>query len=187
MKNETELANFALTALKKGSLNSIEDPGKAGQLCQTWIGPAIRNVLKGATIHRLVARETIYPNGDPLGAWPYRYEVPNDAVKIVGYLDAAGNPAEWESEGGFIFSTSLPLVLHYVRFPTDIGDVPETIAQACGFQLALMIGPGLDVDEDILGRVNAQLREHRDVGAIQDELDHKPKTKSRTWGSPRYS
>ena len=187
MKNETELANFALTAISKGSLNSIEDPGKSGELCSAFIESAIKQVLSENLYWACIVRETMYPNGDPLTGWSYRYELPTDFVRKVAYLDQDLCQVKWDRRGNGLFANVSPLIVDYVRRPTDIGDLPEPVAQAIGYTLALLIGPGLDVENDILGRVNAQRANAVSAAILEDDREAKQEEPVSLWGSPRYS
>ncbi len=187
MTNETEMANFALTALSKGSLNSINDPGKAGQLCATNLKSAVRQVLTDNLYQACIVRETVYPNGTPLPGWLFRYDRPTDMVKRVNFMDSEGaTVSEWSARGNSIFVNVSPLILEYVRYPTSIGDLPELVAQAAGFTLAFLVGPGLDVENDILSRVAVQKNQAVSAALLEDERESGPPEYPDLWGKPRY-
>ena len=155
MRNTTELANFALMALGVGQIQSIDDAGNSATLCKNWYGHAIRTTQAqyGSTIKRVGLTRV----GTPVDGWTYRFVLPPSCLKILAIMENitdAESGIEWATEGGFLDCDLSVAYLKYIVEPRDIGDLDDLVAEAIGYKLALLVGPGLGMDQE-----NAALRE----------------------------
>lgn len=157
MRNTTDLANFALMALGVGQIQSLTDGGNSAQLCSNWYTHAMRTTLSQGEYQSTIRRVELTSVGDPIDDWTYRYTIPSNCLKIIAVLDSRtsiDDAYEWEVEGNYLNCDVPGAFLKYVVLPEDISALDDLVAEAIGYKLALLVGPGLGMDQE-----NAALRE----------------------------
>jgi len=157
MRNTTELANFALMALGVGQIQSINDAGNSATLCANWCRHATRTTLVQGLYGSTIKRVELTSTGDPMDGWSYGYLIPEDCLKIIALLDSrtsVDDGYDWSTEAGYLYTDTPGAWLKYVAEPNDIAQLDDLVAEAIGYRLAVLVGPGLGMDQE-----NTALRE----------------------------
>lgn len=187
MRNETELANFALMTLGAGQIQSINDSGQSAVLCSTWIRQAVRMTLALGEYQSTLRRVSVPSVGNPINGWSYRYAVPNDFLRLVAIIDSTGldpdTAYDWELEGEFINCDVADATLKYVAEPTNVSYLDDFIASAAGYRLAIMIGPGLGMEQEsqAIREVERRLAELDGAARTLNSRNKAATTRTRLW------
>ena len=187
MNTQTELANFALMALGVGQIQSINDAGSSATLCANWIRHALRTTLAQGQYESTIKRSELVSVGSPSDGWTYRYTVPQGCLRVLAVLDdryAADVGNQWETEAGYLQCDVAGAWLKFVAEPNDVSSLDNLVAEAVGYRLAMIIGPGLGMDQDNTALREVERRFITADGAARsvNRANRAPTVKARLWG-----
>jgi hypothetical protein len=152
--SEVEICNRALRYIGAEPIVSLDDDGKAENVCQLMY-PSARNTLLSRFVWRFaVTRQTLalLPGTTNLTGYTYEYQLPTDpavmrplgfgnAANIIGFIEDLD--ADFIIEGTSIYCDIGSASLRYVGLITDVTKFDDFFNEALARRLAADINPSL--------------------------------------------
>lgn len=148
MRNETDVANLALSMLGKPSIVSLDENSNTAALCRQNYPDARRAQLSRSDWIFARALKQLPALAEPAvyAGWT-KFILPTDFVKLRAVSSSEGVPyhtgkwhgPEFRADGGYISVAGNTLVLAYIADKTDVSTWPPLFAEAVAYKLAAMI------------------------------------------------
>lgn len=181
MRNETDVANLALTMLGKSMIVSMDEQTQTAAICRQHYDDARRAQLSRSDwiFARAVQAAPEVADPAPYQGWR-KFALPSDVVKLRAVSSADGTPyhpgqwtgPEFRADGRYISVAGDTAVVSYIRDATEVDAWPPLFAETVAYKLASMIAVAvtgrLRDANDAMQLAEAMLQRAIEVDASQE-------------------
>lgn len=182
--NNVDICNMALDHLGKPSITDINEGSAEAQACLRQYDIARRMVLVRSpwTFARRLRRLSLLSTNDLSDTWAYRYDIPNEALKLHRLVEYARPalqnepPAPMYIEAGTVYTNLESAYALYTYDSTDTLSWSPLFDDALALFLAMRLSAGMTrrkSDADLLQRMYREaLAEAIEVDAQQESATY---------------
>lgn len=139
-----DIANLALDLLTEGSIDSLEEDTKPARLLKRQFEITREAELTKNAWSFAIMSKDIDAADTNSQAWPFVYEMPSDALRILPPVDDFQNEIDWRIEGSNIYARNGgSLNVRYIANLIDPNDWPSVFTDVYVAALAMKVAHGI--------------------------------------------
>ena len=169
--SKIDICNHALLKIGADTIASLDTASnttdatiQSAKLCNILFDQALEQTLRTYQWNSAMKRdELIRVSETPAFKWKYKYQLPNDYIRVVNVYettDAYDDGTSWVVEGNFILTDYEKLFLSYVSKPSDLSQLNSFLTECIIQNLAIKLCVPMQLDE---GMKNNLISEYNQV------------------------
>ena len=192
VQTEVEICNMALSRLGETNITSLTDTTKEAQQCELFFDQTRDEVLRDYDWNFAMGRVEVSPlSGDTFSPFEYKYQLPNDCLKVICPIDIASESyqdlrEDFLVEGRMLLTNLTPCAIRYTKKITNPTYYDSLFVECLALKLASKIAFNLTGDRNTeINMLNQYLAQLPEAKAIDGGESRNRKKKKKYWDEYR--